>query len=104
VSYGKAKAIAVIDQARAQGELLAISVITEMELVIGCRNKQELKAMKEFIAEFETMHFSEAVSLKAGELIERHHLSHHLGIPDAIIAATALVNEAELLIEEYPAF
>jgi predicted nucleic acid-binding protein len=73
-----------------------ISIITEMELLVGCRNKSELRATKKFLAEFKVIHISEVVSQKALELLEKFNLSHNLLIPDALIAATALINNFEL--------
>jgi predicted nucleic acid-binding protein len=77
-------------------ETPAISAVTRMELVQGCRNKTELKWTIELLKEFEQIHFSESFSQKAVELIEKYRLSHGLLIPDAIIAATAISLNSEL--------
>ena len=67
-----------------------------MELVEGCRNKRELTETIEFLGEFKLIHLSEQISQKAIELIESYKLSHGLLIPDAIIAATAIMMNSEL--------
>ena len=70
---------------------LAISVITEMELIIGCQNKQELRSIERFLKRFEILKLNEQISSEAVELLRVYRLSHGLLIADAIIAATALV-------------
>lgn len=85
-----------LETLRNNGDVLAISAITLMELVEGCRNKRELMKVIKFLGEFKLIHFSEQISQKAIELIERYKLSHGLLIPDAIIAATAIMMNSEL--------
>jgi len=69
---------------------LGISAITEMELVVGCRNKQELRKLDRSLSRFETVAVQEAISSRAAALLRQYALSHGLRIPDALIAATAL--------------
>jgi len=69
---------------------LAVSVITQMELMVGCRNKKESKALERFLARFEILKLSEDISNKAVTLLRNFRLSHGILIPDALIAATAL--------------
>ena len=80
-----------------QNYILCISVITLMELVIGCRNKAEQRALNKFIAQFEVKPLTESISARTAELIEAYALSHGLLIPDALIEATALANKIGLL-------
>lgn len=68
---------------------LAISSVTEMELIIGCRNKGELSQLDVFLRRYERLPVTEPVSRLATELLRRFRLSHGLLIPDALIAATA---------------
>jgi predicted nucleic acid-binding protein len=67
-----------------------IIVISAMELLVGCRNKNELQDTNQFLASVIVTPLSESVSLKARELIESFFLTHGLLIPDSLIAATAL--------------
>ena len=69
---------------------LFVSVITQMELLVGCRNKMELNALESFIARFQILTLSESISKKAVNLLKNYRLSHGILIPDALIAATAL--------------
>ena len=69
---------------------LAISAVTQMELIIGCQNKKELKAIDKFFGRFEKIRLNEQISDAAVALLRQYRLSHGLLIADALIAATAL--------------
>lgn len=69
---------------------LGMSAITFMELMVGARNKNEVIAIKKAFDDFEIIELTEAISVKARNLIEKFTKSHGLLIPDALIAATAL--------------
>lgn len=83
--------------AESQTHILCVSVVTMMELVIGCRNKAEQQALNKFMAQFEVKPLTESISARTVELIETYALSHGLLIPDALIGATALSNGIGLL-------
>ena len=76
---------------------LALSAITEMELYYGALNKLELQRIKKNLRLFDIYHPTTAISTTATTLIEKHSKSHNLQIPDALIAATAMENGAELM-------
>lgn len=78
------------------GYQLYISIITEMELIVGCRNKSEIAKLDQFLVEYEKIGLSEDIGTKSKDLISMYRLSHGLLIPDAIIAASALINECRL--------
>ena len=80
-----------------QTATLAISVVTYMELVVGCRNQSELQTLEHFLQRFELIKLSERISDEALNLIRTYRLSHGLLIPDALIAATAIVTQSHLL-------
>lgn len=67
----------------------AISVLTQMELMVGCRNKNELNALEHFLERFFIVHLNESISQLAVGFLKRYRLSHGLLIADALIAATA---------------
>ena len=69
---------------------LAISVVTQMELLVGCRSKTELRKTERFLQRFQLLRLSESVSDLAVNLLRQYRLSHGLLIPDALIAATAI--------------
>lgn len=75
----------------------AISVITKMELLVGSRNKKELKEIEKFIERFQIINLNEAISDKAFGLLKEYRLSHGLLIPDALIGATAIVSGVPLV-------
>lgn len=67
-----------------------ISAATNMELIVGCRDKNELRSLEQFLARFQTMKLNETISDLAVDLLNRYRLSHGLLIADALIAATAI--------------
>lgn len=77
-------------------EQLAISVITQAELYFGALNKAELRQIKRHLASLHRFPIDVAVSRTFLQLMEDYSLSHKLSIPDALIAATALVYDLEL--------
>lgn len=77
--------------------VLAISSITRMELIVGCRNKAELRDLNKFLNRFEILPVTETISDQTISLLEQYSLSHGLLIPDALIASTALVHNEEFV-------
>ena len=84
-------------KSEANNSILAISTITQMELLVGCRNKTELQNLEKFLRHYAIIKVNEFVSDKAIELLTLYRLSHGLLIPDGLIAATAIVANAPLL-------
>lgn len=80
-----------------QRSALAISAVTQMELIIGCRNKVELDSHRLFLRRFQIQKLTVAVSDNAVGLLEQYRLSHGLLIADALIAATALEHGAPFI-------
>ena len=76
---------------------LAVSVITQMELFVGCRNKAELQQVEKFLKRFINLKLSEVVSDTAIELLRQYRLSHGLLIADSLIAATVLAFDVEFI-------
>ena len=68
----------------------AISVITQMELLAGCRNKAEQRHAERFIQRFHVLKLTEQISDTAVALLQQYRLRYGLAIPDALIAATAI--------------
>ncbi len=69
-----------------------ISAISYLELLQGCRDREELNRLtRHVITKFsEVLAISESVSTAAQEIMERFALSHRPDVSDVIIAATAL--------------
>lgn len=59
---GDETAIRRLVQSEADG--LAISAITRMELVVGCRDRREINALYHFLRRFETVHVTVPVSAR----------------------------------------
>lgn len=85
--------------AAAREDRIRISVITEMELLVGCRDKEEQRTFYDFLDTYgaEIFQIHAAISADAAELMRRHQLSHNLRIPDALIAATARWRDCQLV-------
>lgn len=80
-----------------QNSALAISVITQMELLAGCRNKTEQRHIERFLQRFQVLKLTEEISDTALALLGRYRLSHGLAIPDTLIAATAITSKHPLI-------
>lgn len=76
---------------------LCVSSITRYELLIGSRNKQELRDLLQLLGAFETLPLNEIIAHYAERLLLAYNLSHNLQLADSLIAGTALVYQIELL-------
>jgi predicted nucleic acid-binding protein len=74
---------------QAQGGI-RLSIVSAMELVVGCRNNAELAQLQQFLATTITQPVTSTGSRQALQWLEQFRLSHGLLIPDALIAATTL--------------
>ncbi len=73
-----------------QQSSIAISSVTQMELIIGCGNKNELRDLDKFLKRFQVIKLNDYISDMTVSLLMRYRLSHGLLIADALIAATAI--------------
>jgi predicted nucleic acid-binding protein len=73
-----------------------ISVITQMELIAGARNKAEESKINKKLSRFNIALINNTITKISLELYKSYRLSHGIGIPDCFIAATAKVLEVEL--------
>ena len=89
-------AIARLEEER-KTSIVAISSVTEMELIVGCRNKTELKYLDKFLEDFEIISINYEITQKSISLLKECKLSHGLLIADSIIAATSLILDVPLL-------
>ena len=69
---------------------LVISVISAMELIVGCRNAVALERVQQFLRHTRILPMSEVASYIAYHLMQSFFLSHGLLLADALIAATSL--------------
>lgn len=89
VSRGVREAITFL-ALQEQISAVGISTVTQLEMLIGCRNKTEQDQVDDFLARFEIVRLSEAIADRAAELIRQYRLSHGLLLADSLIASTAL--------------
>ena len=97
LSRGNEEAILYCDDERKNGQKIAISVMSSMELIIGCRDKRDLNRTLKFLADFVLIDISIPISKRALQLMLQFNMSHGLVIPDGFIAATALEENLELV-------
>lgn len=74
-----------------------ISVITQMELLQGCSRKIDEQRVIRFLNHFKIYPVSNATSDKALIFYQKYHWEAQLDIPDAFIAATAMVHHLSLV-------
>ena len=70
---------------------IIISRITVCEFIYGAKNKKEKKINKEFIEKLEVIEISEEISKYTYFLLDKYAQAVKLGIADALIAATAII-------------
>lgn len=75
---------------------LAISPIVSMEVYQGVLDKIDLLRTRKKLNGFASLPLNQEVVQLAMQLQQQYILSHHIGIPDTLIAATALVYDLEL--------
>jgi len=73
-----------------QRSTLAVSAVTQMELLVGCRNKTELRDLESFLYRFKVLWIDKCISDTAVSLLRQYRLSHGLLIADGLIAATVI--------------
>jgi len=92
---GHPRAATLVDRAADR----SVSVVTYMELLQGARNKQEIKTIKSFLAEFafRVVPLTENIGHRALVYIEEYALKAGMSMADALIAASAVENHLALL-------
>lgn len=91
-----ASTIAIL-QSTEVSSTLCISTVTQMELIVGCRNARELQGLDRFLQQFEVVNITETISKQAVQILKQYRLSHGLLLPDALIASTSLITGYALL-------
>jgi predicted nucleic acid-binding protein len=94
---GLPAAVELLEELIVAEEPVLASEVVRFELLAGVREK-EVEALEQFFFAFSWVPVGEEVARAAGSLAQRHRRAHS-GIDDAdyLIAATALLLEAELL-------
>ena len=68
----------------------SVSIVTEMELIAGAKNKQEAADIEMTLGAYRTVPLSEDVGQLAYNVMKSYAKSNGLETPDALIAATAI--------------
>lgn len=90
---GHAKALALV---RSCKDRLILSAVVVSELYAGVRGAKEETVLDEFIALFRVLPVSAEIARTGGLLKRDFGRSHGVGLADALVAATALSEDAEL--------
>jgi tRNA(fMet)-specific endonuclease VapC len=81
----------IVEQLRVIGQTqIAVSAITQAELLFGARDRRELQSLQKMLLSVQVSPVTPAISDRFIQLIASYSLSHRLAIPDALIAATAI--------------
>jgi predicted nucleic acid-binding protein len=78
-----------------EGDLI-ISAISVAELFSGVKGSAEMDALDQFMLAFQTIPIDDRLARQAGLIRQEYHPRHGVGLADALIAATALEEGAEL--------
>lgn len=95
VLRGSAKAARAVNQAQQRG----LSIVSYMELIQGARDKRELRTIKSYLADlqFEMLPLTENIGHRAAIYMEEYGLSASLSMADALIAASAVETNGQIL-------
>ena len=88
-----------------RAELVILSAVTAAELYAGVQEEDDLARLDEFLSQFPVVPITNEIARVAGLFKRDYHRSHGVGLADAIIAATAQTQDAELKtlnIKHYP--
>lgn len=76
---------------------LSVSAVTVAELYAGVRDGAERAVLDQFIDSFQVVAVDKEIAIRAGVIRRDFGKSHGTGLADAIIAATAEVQQANLV-------
>jgi predicted nucleic acid-binding protein len=94
---GKKSAVGLLTRLIEEDEPLLASEVVRFELLAGVRER-ELDALEEFFSALSWVAVGQDIARTAGLLARRHRRAHgEIGDVDYLIAATALVLDADLL-------
>ncbi|MDT3699555.1 MAG: type II toxin-antitoxin system VapC family toxin [Thermincola sp.] len=96
VTKGHENAFAFMEQLYAdQSKDILCSVVTEAELFSIKLSDQTQEIIEGVLSEAEIIHITSEIARKAGEIRAKgHELGYKIKLPDALIAATAIVEKA----------
>ena len=71
-------------------------MVCAMELIYGARDKAEVKKIENALNQLRCYHITSAISKTALELMRKYSKKPWVGIPDALISATAIIEDLPL--------
>lgn len=74
-----------------------INTTVYVELIQGAKSKRDVERIEIALRQFRILHFDEGISRRTIDLIRTYSKSHGLMLGDAVIAATCLENDLELV-------
>ncbi|MBU1110762.1 type II toxin-antitoxin system VapC family toxin [Patescibacteria group bacterium] len=80
--------------------LVNISVVTQAELLEGCRNKTELRKIKKLLEGYRIFYLNKEVCTQSINILEVYYLKHGILFDDALIASSAIINNLTLATTE----
>ncbi|OGC51148.1 hypothetical protein A2982_03100 [candidate division WWE3 bacterium RIFCSPLOWO2_01_FULL_39_13] len=81
-------------------QVINISIVTATELIHGCNNKADQLKIEKLLSEYIIFNISEEISEKAYELIVLCFLKNGMGLGDALIASTCILNNLTLVTKD----
>ena len=75
---------------------ISISVVSITELLAGIKQQREIDDIHDLLTTFTVHPLTREIAEKAGELLNVYDKSHHIGIADALIAATSVYHSEPL--------
>jgi predicted nucleic acid-binding protein len=99
---GQSEAVAYV---RAHADRTILSAIVAAELYAGVKDSEELERLDAFLSLFPIVPVTAALARRAGLYKRDYQKSHGVGLADAVIAATAEAEQADLKtlnIKHYP--
>ena len=91
---GRDEAVAYLES---RAEPLLLSVITVAELYAGVREGEERRVLEGFLSAFEIIPMDKEIAQKGGLYRRDYGPSHGVALADALIAATAELQQARLV-------
>jgi predicted nucleic acid-binding protein len=91
---GQPQAVSYLEDEEAT---LHVSAITLGELYAGVREGRERSALESFITAFLILSVEPETAIQGGLLCRDYRKSHGVGLADALVAATAMQHELELV-------
>jgi len=102
--HGHRQAFEYFSQSLAEGEILAMSVVSVTEILAGMRAGEQERTEKLFNL-FVIIDVDEQIARKAGKYLNEYRVQKRIELADALIAASTFVAGAELItrnVKHYP--